>query len=202
VDRPHTDDAGTTEAPLKYVGIDLGLEDLAALSTGEKIEAPRFYRKSEAKLATSQRARKTKRARAIHGKIANQRKDFWHKASNKLAREYGLIVVGDVSSSRLARTNKAKSVLDAGWSRLKDMLSWKLRLRSGGMLLEVSERWTTQVCSECGSLLRSRPTGITDLGIREWICDDCGSIHDRDTNTAKNILRAGLCALAEGARRV
>jgi putative transposase len=191
--------AEATQAPLKYVGVDLGLKDLAALSTGEKIEAPRFYRNSEAKLATSQRARKTRRARAIHCKITNRRKDFLHKASNKLAKEYGLIVVGDVSSSKRARTNQAKSVLDAGWSRFKDMLSWKLRLRSGGMLLEVSERFSSQACSECGSLPPSRPKGIADLGIREWCCDDCGSIHDRDVNAARNILRAGLCALAEGA---
>jgi IS605 OrfB family transposase len=161
--------------------------------------APRFYRNSEAKLATSQRARKTRRAKAIHCKIANRRKDFLHKASSKLAKEYGLIVVGDVSSSKLARTNQAKSVLDVGWSRFKDILSWKLRLRSGGMLLEVSERFSSQVCSECGSLPPSRPKGIADLGIREWCCDACGSIHDRDVNAARNILRTGLGALRGGA---
>ncbi len=194
--------AEATEAPLKYVGIDLGLKELATLSTGDKIEVPQFYRKSEARLATSQRARKTRRARAIHAKTANRRRDFLHKASNKLAREYGLVVVGNVSPSKLAQTNMAKSVLDAGWSRLRDMLSWKLRLRSGGMLLEVSERYSSQVCSECGCLPSSRPRGIADLGIREWCCDDCGSVHDRDVNAARNILRTGLGALAEGARHV
>lgn len=191
-----------TEAALKYVGIDLGLKALATLSTGDKIEAPRFYRRNEAALATSQRARKTKRVRAIHAKIANRRKDFMHKASSKLAKEYGLIVIGDVSPSKLARTNMAKSVLDAGWSRFKDMLSWKLRLRSGGMLLEVSEHLTSQVCSACGSLPPSRPKGIADVGIREWACDDCGTVHDRDVNAARNILRVGLDTLAAGARHV
>jgi putative transposase len=194
--------AEATEAPLKYVGIDLGLKDLATPSTGEKIEMPRFYRRNEEKLGTSQRARKTKRARTIHAKVANRRKDFLHKASSKLAKQYGLIVVGDVSPSKLAQTKMAKSVLDAGWSRFKDMLSWKLRLRSGGMLLEVSEHLSSQVCSECGCLPPSRPRGIADLGIREWTCSDCGAIHDRDTNAARNILRCGLAALAEGAHRV
>jgi putative transposase len=104
-----------------------------------------------------------------------------------------------VSSSKLARTNQAKSVLDVGWSRFKDILSWKLRLRSGGMLLEVSERFSSQVCSECGSLPPSRPKGIADLGIREWCCDACGSIHDRDVNAARDILRTGLGALRGGA---
>lgn len=189
--------AEATEAPLRCVGIDLGLKDLATLSTGEKIEMPRLYRKSEARLAMAQRARKTKRARAIHAKVANRRKDFLHKASANLAKEYGLIVVGDVSPSKLTQTSMAKSVLDAGWARFKDMLSWKLRLRSGGMLLEVSEHLTSQVCSECGSLPPSRPKGIADLSKRMWCCDDCGTEHDRDCNAARNILRVGLNTLKE-----
>ena len=160
---------------------------------------PKFYRKSEERLATVQRARKTKRARAIHAKIANRRKDFLHKASAKLAEEYGLIFVGDVSPSKLAQTKMAKSVHDAGWSRFREMLAWKLRLRGGGMLLEMSELLTTQTCSKCGCLPSSRPRGIAGLGIREWTCDDCGTVHDRDVNAAKNILRCGLTALAEGA---
>ena len=163
---------------------------------------PSFYRKSEEKLAKSQCARKTKRVCAIHAKVANRRKDFLHKASNKLARKYGLVVVGDVSPSKLAQTDMAKSVLDAGWSRFKDMLSWKLRLRSGGMLLEVSERFTTQICSECGCVPPSRPKGIADLGIREWTCSGCGTRHDRDVNAARNILRVGLHTLVEGAHHV
>src|SRR5262245_35855993 len=180
----------------RRVGIDLGLKDLATLSTGEKVGVPKLYRKSEEGLATAQRARKTKRARAIHAKIANRRKDFLHKASAKLAKEYGFIFVGGVSPSKLAQTWMAKSVFDASWSRFKDMLAWKLRLRSGGMLLEVLEHHTTQTCSECGRLPSSRPRGIAGLG---WTCEDCGTVHDRDVNAAKNILRCGLTALAEGA---
>jgi IS605 OrfB family transposase len=186
-------------APNAVVGIDLGLESLATLSTGEKIETPRFYRKSEERLAKTYRARKTRRVRNIHARIANRRKDFLHKQTTKLAERYGFVAVGDVSASKLAQTSMAKSVLDAGWSRFKNMLSWKLRLRSGGMLLEVSEYLTTQTCSECGSLPASRPKGNAGRGIREWICDDCGSVHDRDVNAAKNILRIGLDTLAEGA---
>ena len=186
-------------APLSYVGMDLGLKDLAALSTGEKIEAPRFYRASEEKLAAAQRARKTpKRVRNIHAKIANRRKDFLHKASAKLAPKFGCIVVGDVSPKKIAQTGMAKSSLDAGWSDFKNMLSYKA-IRHGGSVLEVSERYSSQVCSECGSLPPSRPRGIADLAIREWSCSDCGAVHDRDVNAARNILRAGQRALAEGA---
>lgn len=188
-------------APLSYVGIDLGLKDLATLSTGEKIEAPRFYRASEEKLATAQRARKTpKRIRNIHAKIANRRRDYLHKAAAKIAKEHGLIIVGDVSPSKIAQTRLARSVLDAGWSDFKRMLAYKA-IRHGGSMLEVSERYTSQGCSCCGSLSsNSRPRGIASLGIREWTCDDCGSVLDRDVNAAKNILRVGQHALAEGAR--
>jgi len=180
------------------VGIDLGLKTLATLSTGDKIEMPRFYRESEQALASAQRARKTKRARAIHAKARNRRKDFLHKASNALAREYGTIVVGDVSPKRLAKTRMAKSVYDAGWAGFKTMLSYK-SMRNGGRVVEASEAYTSQTCSMCGSLPPSRPKGITGLQMREWTCDDCGTVHDRDANAARNILRVGLHSLVEGA---
>ena len=84
-------------APVTRVGIDLGLKELAALSDGRTVAVPQFYRKSEATLASVQRARKVpKRIRTIHAKIANRRKDFLHKESNKIAIVFGLIVMGDV----------------------------------------------------------------------------------------------------------
>ena len=186
-------------APLTRVGIDLGLKYLATLSDGRKIETPRFYRASEAALATAQRAGKSKRARSIHAKIARRRKDFLHKASTEIAKEFGLIVIGDVSPSKIARTRMAKSVLDAGWADFKRQLSYKA-LMHGGSTLEVCERLSTQTCSECGALPASRPRGIAGLGIREWTCGDCGSVHDRDVNAARNILRVGQHTLLEGAR--
>jgi putative transposase len=180
------------------IGIDLGLHDLATLSTGEKIEAPRLYRASEEKLAKAQRARKTpKRVRSIHAKVANRRKDFLHKASASIAKQFGLIVVGDASSKKLAKTKMAKSVLDAGWSSFKTMLSYKA-IRHGGRMIEADERYSTQVCSCCGSISASSPKGRADLNKRDWVCDDCGAVHDRDTNAALNILRAGMRTLVEG----
>lgn len=191
--------ATADHAPLTRVGIDLGLKDLATLSDGGKIKMPRFYRNSEAALATAQRAGNKRRVRAIHAKIANRRKDFMHKTSTALAKEYGLIVIGDVSPSKLAQTNMAKSVLDAGWSDLKRCLSYKTHLR-GGSTLEVSERNTSQTCSSCGAMPPERPKGITGLAIRRWTCGECGTDHDRDVNAAKNIVRLGLETLVVGAR--
>jgi putative transposase len=187
--------------PGNAVGIDLGLKTLATLSSGFKVEMPRFYRKSEAALATAQRARKTKRVRAIHAKARNRRKDFLHKASAALCTEYGTIVVGDVSPSKLARTTMAKSVYDAGWSGFREMLRYKA-MTHGRRFLEVSEAYSSQLCSACGSLPASRPRGIAHLGVRAWTCDDCGTLHDRDVNGARNILRVGLDTLAAGAPNV
>lgn len=186
-------------APSNAVGIDLGLKELAALSTGEKIENPRWYRASEAKLSVAQRAGKKRQAKRIHANAANQRKDFLHKASTALAKSHDIIVVGDVSSSKLSRTSMAKSVMDAGWHSFKQMLRYK-SIRNGGTYVEVSERNTTRTCSSCGSV--SGPQGVNGLRIRAWTCVDCGAIHDRDRNAAANILRLGLESLTEGACHV
>lgn len=190
----------TTPAPNAWVGIDLGLASLATLSDGGVVSMPAFFRKSEARLGNAQRARKTIRARAIHTKVRNRRRDFLHKASAKITKEFGLIIVGDVSPSRLSQTWLAKSVLDAGWSDFKRMLSYKA-IRHGGCMLEVSEAYTSQTCSECGSLPPSRPKGIAGLRNRMWRCD-CGAVHDRDVNAARNILAIGLDSLAGGAAQM
>jgi len=173
--------------PINGVGIDLGLKDFATLSTGEKVDAQRIYRDAEKPLAVAQRANKKKRVTAIHAKIANKRKDFHHKLSNRIVREFDYIAVGNVNAAGLAKTNMAKSVLDAGWSSFRSQLAYKA-IKHGAWYEEVNERFTTQVCSDCGALPDSRPKGIAGLGIRNWTCSECGCVHDRDVNAAKNIL--------------
>ena len=174
--------------PVRGVGIDLGLKDFATLSTGEKIEVQRIYRGAEKALAVAQRAHKKRRVKAIHAKTANRRNDFHHKLSDRIVREFDSIAVGNVNAARLAQTNLAKSVLDAGWTSFRNKLAYKA-VKHGAWFEEVSERLTSQVCSDCGALPNSRPKGIADLGIRNWICSDCGCEHDRDVNAAKNILK-------------
>lgn len=170
------------------VGIDLGLKDIATCSNGEKLENSRFYRRMEDKLAIAQRARNKQRVKAIHAKIKNRRKDAQHKFSRKLVNQYGEIVVGDVSSTKLAKTKMAKSVYDAGWSQLKTMLEYKCA-HAGIVFKVVNEAYTTRTCSSCGSL--SGPQGVNGLRIRDWECMECGVVHDRDINAARNILSLG-----------
>jgi IS605 OrfB family transposase len=177
------------------IGIDLGLKDFAALSTGETIESRRIYRSAEQALAVAQRARKKDRVRSIHAKIANRRKDFLHKLSTRLVREHGAIFVGNVSASRMAKTTMAKSVLDAGWTTFRTMLKYKCD-HAGVLFEEVNEAFSTVTCSACGS--RSGPAGLKGLQVREWSCMECGISHDRDVNAARNILARGHARLGEG----
>ncbi len=179
------------QAPDTAVGIDLGLKDLATLSDGTVISNDHWYRGLEDKLAIAQRARNNKRVKAIHAKIKNRRKHELHVASNRIAKQYRTIVIGDVSSTKLAKTNMAKSVYDAGWYQLKQSLQYKARRRQGSFQV-VNEAYTTQTCSSCGCLPDSRPKGIAGLGIRQWECSECGVVHDRDHNAAINILSVGL----------
>lgn len=170
------------------IGIDLGVKELAVLSTGERIGNPRHLARCAEKLATAQRAGRRARVRTIHSKIANSRKHFLHELSARLVHENRRICVGNVNSSRLAKTSMAKSVLDAGWSQLRSQLRYKA-MRHGAEYIEVDERFTTQVCSGCGAV--SGPKGIADLGVRDWCCSECGIQHDRDINSAINILVSG-----------
>jgi IS605 OrfB family transposase len=158
------------------------------------IDAKRFYRNLEPALARAQRARNRTRTRAIHAKVANRRKDFLHKLSTRVAKGYGAAFVGNVNASALAQTRQAKSVLDAGWSAFRTMLSYKCA-HAGVWFKEVNEAFSTQTCSVCSS--RTGPKGREGLGIRGWQCGVCGAIHDRDVNAAQNILAAGHRRLAE-----
>jgi IS605 OrfB family transposase len=172
------------------VGLDLGLKDTAATSDGEKLEAGRFYRDIEQKIAQAQRRGHKRQAKRLHRTAARRRKDALHKFSRKIVDRYQKIFVGDVSSAKLVKTRMAKSVLDAGWGMLKTQLQYKGQ-QAGRSVFIISERYTTRACSSCGSL--SGPAGLDMLDVRVWVCSGCGDTHDRDVNAAKNILSAGRC---------
>jgi len=170
------------------VGIDLGLKDFATFSTGERVAAERRYRELEDKLGQAQRRGKKRQVKTIHARIKNRRKDFLHKLSTRRVEENELIVIGNVSAFRLAKTRMAKSVLDAGWSMFRTLLSYKAIARKV-VFAEINEAYTTRTCSQCGA--RGGPQGREGLGVREWVCSACGAVHDRDVNAALNILRLG-----------
>jgi len=174
----------------KEIGIDLGLKDVVTASNGLKIKATKYFKQYENKLAQAQRAGKKRLARTIHAKIKNRRKDFNHKLSTELAREFTSFIVGDVSATSLKDSGNQKSIHDVSWYQLKTFLKYKALAR-GSSYREVSEAYSTQMCAECGCIPKSSPKGKKDLNVREWVCSECGSVNDRDINAAKNILRFG-----------
>ena len=194
-------DCVPTAHPGSPVGVDLGLNSLVALSDGQTIENPRWYRSTETQLARSQRVlsrrkkfsgRWRKAARnvaTLNRKVANQRLDFQHKLSRQLAHTYSLIAVEDLNIAGLARSRLAKSVHDAGWGQFVMLLAYKVE-NTGSQLVIVDPRLTSQVCSGCGCVVRK------DLGVRVHVCPDCGLTLDRDVNAARNILKRALMETA------
>jgi putative transposase len=179
-------------------GIDLGLGHFAVMDNGTKVSAPRFLRRAEKKLKRAQKdlSRKQKgsanreKARVTvaraHARVADARRDFHHKLSTKVIRENQAVTVEDLSVKGLARTRLAKSVHDAGWSAFVSMLEYKAKLHGREFRKIGRFEPTSQVCSACGVKDGPKP-----LSVREWTCKECGTVHDRDVNAAKNILAAG-----------
>ncbi|MBF7683032.1 transposase [Acinetobacter sp. B5B] len=192
VDTPKIKKTASTTA----IGIDLGLKDLATCSDGVKLKAPKIYRQYEQKLGIAQRAKNKKRVKAIYAKIKNIRQNMLHQFTYTLVNSHAMIIVGNVNAKALAQTKLAKSVLDASWTTFRAMLKYKCENASYEAVLlrfeEVNEAYTIQTCSCCSSRLSS-PKGRRCLGIREWQCMECGTLHDRDINLALNTLFMKQC---------
>jgi IS605 OrfB family transposase len=177
------------------LGIDLGLTDQIACSDGTTYSRANLTRRHEQSLATAQRARKKRRVKAIHAKIARCRKDWTHKVTTAIVRTATLIVVGNVSSTKLAKTSMAKSVYDAAWGMTRTFLQYKA-MRLGAIYRDVNESRSSLTCADC--LAETGPRGLSGLGVRVWLCSNCGVLHNRDTNSAQVILRCGRAALVPG----
>lgn len=165
------------------VGIDLGFKSIAVTSNGEDFVNPKFTQKYANKLANAQRYRHKKAVSRIQRKIARSRADNLHKISRQLVDKYGKIYVGDL------KLKASKSSNDSSYRGLISMLTYKAS-RLDQQVHLVPEMGTTVTCSNC--LSRTGPSGLKDLGVREWTCVGCGTTHSRDINAAKNILRLGL----------
>ncbi|MEU2430640.1 RNA-guided endonuclease TnpB family protein [Streptomyces sp. NPDC007861] len=187
------------------VGIDVGVTSLVTLSTGEKVANPRHERRDRARLARAQRklSRKEKgsangekarrKVARVHARIADRRRDFLHKLTTRLVRENQTIVIEDLTVRNMLKNGSlARAISDASWTELRSMLEYKCAWY--GRTLVAIDRWfpSSKLCSACGTIRDSLP-----LNVREWTCD-CGAVHDRDVNAAKNILAAGLAVTVCG----
>lgn len=200
-------DVPSKDAPAtdREVGIDLGVETLATLSDGTKIENPRHLKKYERKLAREQRrlsrrkgARKgekqsrrylkqRKRVARIHANIADARTDALHKVTTMLADENQVLCMEDLNAKGMMKNHHlAKAVTDASFGEFARLLEYKCDER-GRSLVKIGRFYpSSKTCSACGHRLDALP-----LSVRSWDCPACGAHHDRDVNAARNILTEG-----------
>jgi IS605 OrfB family transposase len=172
----------------KVVGIDPGFHALFTLSDGTKFENPRELRKGAKRLAQAQRANNGKLAARLRERQTNRRRDRNHKISRELVEHYKTIYYSDDNFKAMAK-KFGKSVSEAGLSQLIGMLNYKCRT-GGREITPVKSTYTTMTCSSCGAL--TGPTGLSGLAVRFWECSACGAQHDRDINSAMQVLKIGL----------
>jgi len=195
------------------IGIDLGVKSFLATSEGWKRDNPRHLQQAEKRVKRLQRqvSRRIKgsagreKARALlarqHEKVANQRLDFLHKLSTSLVGSYGLIGMEDLNVRGMVKNRRlAKAISTTGWGTFRMMLEYKGEWYNS--YVHKVDRFfpSSKKCSSCGYVLDELP-----LSVREWQCPDCGTIHDRDINSAINILietRAGVARSHAGGESI
>jgi IS605 OrfB family transposase len=170
------------------IGVDPGFKSLLTLSNGEVIEHPREREANELRLAQAMRGKNKKLIGRLHEREKNRRKDRNHKLSRRLVSENAEIYFSKDRRSKMVKNGFNKSVVSSGHYQLQRMLFYKCA-SSGRKYVEVDPKNSTMTCSACGSL--SGPKGRRGLAVRQWTCEVCGTVHDRDVNAAKNTLIVG-----------
>ena len=182
------------------IGIDLGIKDFAVFNNGIKINNPRILEHLEDKYrrlsksfsrkvrgsANYQKAR-IKLAR-FHKYVANVRRDFLHKLSTNLVKSYDIICIENLNIKGLMKSKLFKSFQDVSFAEFIRQLEYKCSWY--GKTISKIDRFypSSQLCSNCGF----KNKDVKNLNIREWVCPECGTHHDRDINSATNILNEGL----------
>lgn len=195
------------------LGLDYKSDGLYVDSNGNMSGMPKRFRDSQAKLKKEQRKLRNKagsqkgetkshsylkqlqKVRNLHEHIANQRLDYLHKESTRLADQYDAILIEDLDMKAIANKGfgNGNATLDNGWGMFTTMLDYKMTER--GKHLQKIDRWfpSSQTCNICGCVNED----VKNLNIRKWTCPHCGAVHDRDINAALNIKQEGLRLLNE-----
>ncbi len=190
----------------EQIGADLGLTSMVITSKGEKVGNPRFFATDEKKLARAQKRYASKQKNSknqekarrkvarIHARIADRRRDYQHKLSTRLIRENQVICVESLAVKNMMQNHSlAKAIADVGWGEFVRQLVYKAQWY-GRTLIRI-DRWfpSSKMCSWCSYVIES-----LDLEVRDWMCPNCGTHHDRDVNAANAVLTEGLRLSAAG----
>lgn len=188
----------------REVEIDLGVKDVVVTSDGWKSGNPKHLEKALKRLAREQRrlARKQKgsanwekqrrKVARLHARVANCRRDFLHKLSTGLVRQYDVIYTESLNVKGMVKNRRlVQAISDVGWGAFVRMLEYKAEWYSKSLVRIARFFPSSKKCSACGA----ENQDLT-LSQREWVYTACGSLHDRDINAAKNIadLRSALAA--------
>jgi putative transposase len=189
-------DAPVRESQAAAVGVDLGVTALATLSDGsDPVPGPKALRSSLQRLKRLSRSlsRKVKRSAnrrkaakklaRLHARIANIRSDALHKLTTDLCRRFAQIGIEDLHVKGMLRNGKlARAIADCGFGECRRQLEYKAPMH--GSTIAVAGRWypSSKTCSDCGCIRDEMP-----LSVRQWRCDGCGAVHDRDVNAARNL---------------
>jgi putative transposase len=187
----------TTNENQVVVGVDVGLQHFAVLSTGEKIAGPKPYKAlthrlrrlskslSRKKKGSNNRKKAKIKLGRLHHQIANIRRDALHQFTSKLVKEYDVIAIEDLNVKGMMKNRRlSRSIADMGFHEFRRQLLYKAECVNKKIV--VADRWfaSSKSCSHCDTKIAELP-----LSQREWVCATCLTHHDRDINAARNLAK-------------
>ena len=194
---------------LNAIGIDLGLKDFAILSNGQKIPNSKFlhnlldrlkvlqHRASKKQKESNNRRKANLKVALLNEKISNQRSDFLHKLSSKIISENQTIILEDLNVAGMIKNHKlAQAISDVSWSKFVEFLTYKAEWYGKNLIQIGRFEPSSKLCSNCG--WKNTELKLKD---REWYCQECHILHDRDINAAINIKKFGLIKAKSGSGR-
>ena len=187
-----------TPVPQATLGLKYSMGHFYVADSGHRADPPRWLKQSREKLTKLQRRLKrmepgsknyweaVRKYRLIHEHIANQRRDFIHQESSRIANGWDAVCMRADDLAELSRSVKRGNVLESGFGMFRECLRYKLARQGKPLILVDRYALTTRTCSACGHTRPDRPHRGA------WICPKCGARHDREVNAAKNIKAQGL----------